>query len=145
MGQGARTKGWIKNNVTGELKNFQFNPEKHSYGRGSSFSEVSSPGLPYPLTQWVKGNLREFSVELYLHDAPVQTGTILDFTNFIGRFLPPETNVKGYKKPPSMTFCFGIWIRQCVLTNLDITWERTDDAGRPIEARFNMTLRQVGI
>ena len=143
--RGAKTKGWIKNNDTGELKEFQFNPEKHSYSRGGTFSEISSPGLCYPLTQWVKGNIREFPVSLYLFDAPEFTNLIPEFTNFIGRFLTPETNIPNYTRPPSMTFCFGTWIRKCVLTNLDITWERTDNEGRPIEANLTLTLRQVGV
>lgn len=145
MGSGANTKGWIKNNVTGAKKSFHFNPETFSYSRGTTYSDISSPGMQYPLTQFVKGNIREFPVELYFNDRPRYTGLFKEWTWFIGAFLTPEKNQANYTKPPAMTFCHGTWIRICVLVNLDIEVIDLDpQSGDPIEFKIKMTLRQVG-
>lgn len=141
---GAKTKGWIKNNDTGVKKSFQFNPTTLSYSRGVSYTDISAPGMSYPDTQFVGGNARSFSVPLFFFDNPC-TGVIEEYMNFIGGFLTPETNVAGYTKPPTMTFCYGYFIRKCVLEDLNIDIERIDEKGEPIQATFTLQLRQVGV
>lgn len=137
-------RGYIKNNVTGVITNFQYNPEMLQYSRGVTYNEIISPGIQYPLQQYGYGNTRSFSVTLFFYDKPY-TGLIIDKMKEIGRFLPPETNTKGYTRPPSMTFVFGYFIRQCVLEDLDITIDEMDEQGNPTMAHFAMTLRQVGV
>jgi hypothetical protein len=141
---GAKTKGWIKNNDTGKKKSFQFNPSGLQYSRGATYVDVIAPGMAYPDTQFVKGNARSFPIELFLFDKS-SSGLIEEYRNFIGAFLPPETNVKNYSRPPSMTFCFGYFIRQCVLEDLSIYDEDFDEDGESVQARFILQLRQVGV
>lgn len=141
---GAKTKGWIKNNDTGMKMSFQFNPTNLSYSRGVSYTDISAPGMSYPDTQFISGNARSFPVTLFFYDNP-NTGLIKKYMNFIGGFLTPETNVKGYTKPPTMTFCFGYFIRKCVLEDLNIDIEVMNESGEPIQATFTLQLRQVGV
>lgn len=138
------TKGWIKNNSTGNKMSFQYNPTDLSYSRGVTYTDISAPGMPYPNTQFVKGNARSFTVPLFFYDNP-NTGVIKKYMSFIGGFLTPETNTSGYEKPPEMTFCYGYFIRRCVLEDLNITIERMDADGEPIQATFTLQLRQVGV
>lgn len=140
----SKTKGWIKNNVTKEKMSFQFNPTNLEYSRGVSYTDISAPGMPYPNTQFVKGNIRSFPVTLFFYDNP-QTGIIKKYIGFLGGFLTPETNVSGYTKPPDMTFCYGYFIRKCVLEDLAINIERIDENGEPIQATMTLQLRQVGV
>lgn len=138
------TKGWMLNNDKGTKMSFQFNPTNLEYSRGVSYVDISAPGMAYPNTQFVRGNARSFSVSLFFYDNP-STGLINKYTNFIGAFLTPETNVKGYTKPPVMTFCYGYFIRKCVLEDLNINVERFDERGNAIQAVFTLQLRQVGV
>lgn len=140
----AKTKGWIKNNDTGEKMSFQFNPTNLAYSRGVSYADISAPGMAYPDTQFVKGEARSFPVTLFFYDNP-NTGVIKKYMSFIGGFLTPETNSSGYTKPPTMTFCFGYFIRKCVLEDLSINVELFDDNGEPTQATFILQLRQVGV
>ena len=140
----AKTKGWIKNNDTGVIKPFQFNPTTLEYSRGASYADISAPGMPYPDTQFIKGNARSFSVPLFFFDNP-STGVIEDYISFFGDFLPPETYDKGYTRPPEMTFCYGYFIRKCVLEDLSIVIERMDSTGSPTQAVITLQLRQVGV
>lgn len=138
------TKGWIKNNVTGSKMSFQYNPSNFVYSRGVTYTDISAPGMQYPNTQFVKGNARSFPITLFFYDNP-NTGVIRKYMNFLGGFLTPETNSSGYTKPPDMTFCYGYFIRKCVLEDLAINIERVDSNGEPIQASFTLQLRQVGV
>ena len=137
-------KGWIKNNDTKEKKSFQYNPTTLEYSRGASYADISAPGMPYPDTQFIKGNARSFSVPLFLNDNP-NTGLIKSYIDFIDSFLPPETNESGYTQPPVMTFCFGYFIRKCVLEDFGVVIELMNPEGEPIQATLTLQLRQVGM
>ena len=141
---GATTKGWIKNNETQEKKSFQFNPTTFGYSRGATYIEISAPGMPYPDTQFVRGNSRSFSVPLFFYDNP-NTGVITEYTEFFNGFLPPEINKDEYTQPPIMTFCFGSFIRKCVLEDLSISIELMDENCEPTQATITLQLRQVGV
>lgn len=140
----AKTKGWVKNNNTGDKKPFQFNPMGLSYSRGASYSDISAPGMPYPETQFTKGNVSSFSVPLFFYDNP-NTGVIEEYIDFFNSLLPPETNEDGYTQPPTLTFCFGYFIRKCVLEDLGIIIELMDENGNPTQAQITLQLRQVGV
>lgn len=140
---GAKTKGWIKNNDTGISKSFMYNPEVFEYSRSASYSDIVSPGKPYPGTQYVSGGIRSFSVELFLHDMPC-SGKIKDFETFLFGLLPPESNSVGnFKKPPSFVFCLGSFVKTCVLESLSTKIELFDSNLEPTMARFTLQVRQV--
>ena len=140
----AKTKGWIKNNDTGEKMSFQFNPTTLSYSRGATYADISAPGIAYPDTQFVKGNVSSFPVTLFFYDNP-NTGVIQKYLEFLGGFITPEENASDYTHPPTMTFCFGYFIRKCVLEDLSVDIELFDDNGEPTQAIVNLQLRQVGL
>lgn len=140
---GAKIKGWIKNNDSGRKMPFLYNPSDLEYSRSASYVDISAPGMSYPNTQYVKGDIRTFSVDLFLYDNP-STGAILDSEEFINELLPPESNVKGFTQPPEITFCLGYFIKRCVVEDYTVKIERFDTNGDPIQARFTLRLRQVG-
>lgn len=141
---GARTKGWIKNNDSGKKLSFQYNPSGLDYSRGASYSEISAPGMSYPETQYTKGNASSFSVPLFFYDNP-NTGVIKKYLEFFEGFLPPEENNDSFTKPPIMTFCYGYFIRKCVLEDLSVSIVLIDENGEPIQANITLKLRQVGV
>ncbi len=138
------TRGYMKNNQTGVVTDFQYNPESFKYSRGATYGDIVAPGISYPITQFCNGNIRSFSVELFFCDDPC-TGLIRQKMTEIGKFLPPEKNIRDYVRPPTMTFVFGYFIRECVLEDLDISIEAFDINLEPTMARFTMQLRQVGV
>lgn len=140
---GAKTKGYIKNLDTREIKKFQYNPETFGYSRGATYVEITAPGMPYPDTQFVRGNARLFSVELFMFDKP-STQKINSYKAFLEKLLPPESNnVPKFTKPPMMLFVYGDFIKKCVLEDLAINIEEYDTKGEPTMARFTLSLRQV--
>lgn len=140
----AKTKGWVKNNETGEVRYFMFNPTDFEYSRAVSYNDISSPGMRYPGTQFCCGNAREFTIDLFLYDRPYTGKIDKDYMLFFGALLTSETNKSwDNKKPPSFTFCLGYFVRICVLTSLTIKIEMWDSDMNPVQARFTCQIRQV--
>lgn len=140
----ANTRCYIINNKTNKRLTPQFNPTSIPYSRGANFSTIDSPGMSYPLTQYVGGSVREFTLELFYYDRPISSGKINKARKFLENLLPPEKNKKSFKRPPTFTFAYGYFVRTLVLTNLEVNDEELDCYGQPIMTRFTLTVRQVG-
>ena len=139
----AKTRCYIIRNDDNTKLTFQFNPESVPYSRGANYTTIESPGMSYPLTQYVGGQVREFSFEVFYYDKPY-SGKINTARKFLEDLLPPEKNKKSFTKPPTFTFAYGYFVRTLVLTNLDVHDEWLDENGQPLMTRFTLTVRQVG-
>ena len=139
----AKTKAYIVNNDTNKKFTFQFNPTSVPYERSAKFSQIDSPGMSYPLTQYTGGEAREFTVELFMYDKPY-SGKIDTARKFLEALLPPEYNKSGFKRPPTCTFAYGYFVKTCVLKKLKVSDDWLNSNGKPIQTTFTLTLRQVG-
>lgn len=139
----AKTRCWLINNDTQKKLTFQFNPESIPYSRGANYTSIESPGMAYPLTQFVGGSAREFSFEVFYYDRPY-SGKIKKARKFLEKLLPPEKNKKKFKRPPTFTLAYGYFTKKLVLTNLAVNDQLLDSNGRPTMTRFTLTVRQVG-
>lgn len=139
----AKTRCYIVRNDDNSRMTFQFNPTSIPYGRGANYADIDSPGMSYPLTQYVSGQVREFSFEVFYYDRPY-TGKINTARKFLEGLLPPEKNTPSFTKPPSFTFAYGYFVKKLVLTHLDVVDEWLNADGQPLMSRFILTVRQVG-
>ena len=139
----AKTRSYVINNSTNKKMKFQFNPESMPYSRGANYTSIESPGMSYPLTQYVGGSAREFSFEVFYYDRPY-SGKINKARKFLEALLPPEKNKKSFKKPPTFTLAYGYFVKVYVLTNLQVNDEIMNGDGNPEMTRFTLTVRQVG-
>lgn len=139
----AKTRCYIIRNDNNKKLTFQFNPQSVPYSRSANYTTIDSPGMSYPLTQYVGGNVREFSFEVFYYDNPF-SGKINKARKFLEGLLPPEKNKKKFKKPPTFTFAYGYFVRKLVLEQLDVNDEWLNSDGQPIMTRFTLTVRQVG-
>ena len=139
----AKTRCYIIRNDTNDRLTFQFNPTSIPYGRGANYSSIESPGMSYPLTQYVGGQVREFSFEVFYYDKPY-SGKINTARKFLENLLPPEKNTNEFTKPPTFTLAYGYFVRTLVLLHLDVSDDWLDEDGQPIMTRFTLTVRQVG-
>lgn len=139
----AKTRCYIIRNDNNKRMMFQFNPTSVPYSRSANYATIDSPGMSYPLTQYVGGNVREFSFEVFYYDRPY-SGKINKARKFLEGLLPPEKNKKNFKKPPTFTFAYGYFVRTLVLEQLDVNDEWLNEDGQPLMTRFTLTVRQVG-
>lgn len=139
---GAKTKGYIKNKNTGVVKSFMFNPSEISFERSATYSEITAPGLSYPITQYVRGNILTFSVPLFIYDRPY-SGEVKAWEDFLNSFVPPTVNESSYTKPDEMLFVMGNFIKDCVVESLGVSYTSFTSSLLPNEATFTLNLRQV--
>lgn len=142
----AKTRAYIVNNSNNRKLEFQFNPTRIPYGRSATYATIDSPGMSYPLTQYVGGQVREFSFDLYFYDYVgnnKSSGKINTVRKFLEELLPPEDN-RSYRKPPTFTLAFGYFVKTLVLINLEVNDDWIDEDGNPISTTFSLTVRQVG-
>lgn len=139
----AKTRCYIVNDDTNENLTFQFNPSSIPYSRSANYSTIDSPGMSYPLTQYVGGSVREFSFEVFYYDNPC-SGKIYKAREFLEDLLPPEWNDSNFSRPPSFTLAYGYFVKKLVLLKLDVNDEWLDESGQPLITRFTLTVRQVG-
>lgn len=139
----AKTRCYIINNSSNSKLTFQFNPETMPYSRSANYTSIDSPGMSYPLTQYVGGSIREFSFEVFYYDKPY-SGKIDKARKFLEGLLPPEKNTSSFTKPPTFTLAYGYFVKVYVLTNLQINDEWLNSDGNPLMTRFTLTVRQVG-
>lgn len=139
----AKTRCYIIRNDNNKKLTFQFNPQTVPYSRSANYTTIDSPGMSYPLTQYVGGNVREFSFEVFYYDNPF-SGKINKARKFLEGLLPPEKNKKKFTKPPTFTFAYGYFVKKLVLEQLDVNDEWLNADGQPVMTRFTLTVRQVG-
>lgn len=139
----SRNLCYLRNNDTKEVLKAQFIPTSVPYSRSANFSTIDSPGMAYPLTQFVSGNIREFTFELFFYDKPY-SGKIKRARKFLEKLVPPEKNKKSFKRPPTFKFAYGYFVKTLVLEQLDVSDDWMDSQGRPIMTTFTLTVRQVG-
>ena len=141
-GVGAKTKGYLKNDTSGEIKKFMFNPSSLEFTKSASYSEIASPGLNYPLTQYVRGNSFAFTLPLYIYDR-AYTGAVKEWEDYLNKFLPPKENSMSYTKPDSVTVVMGSFIHTCVLESMQVQYTDFNSDLEPIEATLTLSLKVV--
>ena len=135
----ARTKGVIMNRVTGEYKPFIYNPTTFSNSRSVNYTSIKSAGSSYPLTQYVNGNEKQISFELFLYD---KVGNkVNEYIDFLNTFLP----VKGtrFNVPPTLIYSFGNYVSECVLLSLETEYTDFDINLKPTSAKVKISLMEV--
>ena len=138
----AKTRCYLVNNDTNKKLTLQFNPEKIDYGRTASYGSISSPGMSYPLTQYLGGDGRDFSLDVFYYDNPY-SGKITNFMTFINALMPPEKNKKSFKRPPTFTLAYGYFVKTYVLTGYNVKDELLNSKGQPIMGTYTLSVRQV--
>lgn len=139
----AKTRCHFVRDDNNAVLNAQYNPTTLQHSRSANYASVDSPGISYPLTQYVGGNAREFSVELFFYDRPF-SGKIHAAREYLEALLPPEHNTESFTKPPTFTFAYGYFIKSCVLLQMEVVDEMLDEDGNEIVTRITLNMRQVG-
>jgi hypothetical protein len=137
MGRGASKKGFIKNMSNGTIKNFLFNPSTISDEIAMNFKELGGGGANKKY-QYVGRDNRTIDLELFLKSK--DPSQIEDFKNFLEGFIP----FTRFKAPPLMLFCFGTYIKKCMVLNIKRNWTEFDEQLKVTEMKVTLALKEVG-
>lgn len=139
MGKGARTKGYIKNLATGQIKSFLYNPSSFSTSRSVNIGEITAPGCSYPRFQYISGGAKTINIDLFLYG---NNDEVNSYKAFLNSFLPVESAI-SFKTPPMMLFAFGSYMKKCVLEGFDEEYVSFHDDLRPKQMTIKLTLKVV--
>ncbi len=136
MGFGAKTKGYLKDVQTNQVKRFQFNPEKFSDKQKINFAIIESPCSSYPKFQYVGTKEKSISLDLFLHG---KASEVEDWIKWIEKLKP-----KGrFDVPHEVIFAFGTIACTCVITDIDRKFEDFDPSLRVTKAIIGLSLLEV--
>lgn len=136
-------KGYLKNNVTGGFMEFLYNPESMNYNRAIRFSTISSPGNSYPVFQYVGGDAKSYSIDLFLFDKSGDN-KVTEHIKFIEALCPPAQAYTPFKKPPTFILAYGRIADICLLESYDVSETAHDKNLNPTIATVKLSIKKVG-
>lgn len=143
---GVQNKCYLYNCDTKEYHYFQFIPSDLPRGRGVNYSTITSPGMAYPVSQFINGDLMEFDVDLVYNERYTvgnSKGSVKRVEKFIESLCPPYKNTKKFTDPPKCKFAYGTFSCDCVVTHWKISNEERNSKGIPITAEITLSLRRI--
>lgn len=131
-----------------------FNPKELSVEKSNQFAEVNIPGLSSPIYQFVRGNARSVSLDLFF-DTYEEKIDVRFFTDRItgwdaGSMFSKLPNVaKGLMDidselhaPPICLFIWGAFVFQCIIERVSKRFTMFLPEGIPVRATLSITLKE---
>lgn len=131
-----------------------FNPKELSVEKSNQFAEVNVPGLPSPIFQFVRGNARSVTMDLFF-DTYEEGIDVRVFTDRItgwdagSMFSKLPGAAKGLMDidsdlhaPPVCLFIWGAFIFQCIIERVSKRFTMFLPEGIPVRATLSVTLKE---
>jgi LysM repeat protein len=115
-----------------------FNPTQYGLDSGNQYAEIGIPGLGAPLLQYVRGNSRTMSIELFC-DTYEAGSDVRKFTNAIYDLLSirSETHV-----PPICTFRWGSFQFRGIVERVSGRFTLFLADGTPVRATLTLGMKE---
>jgi nucleoid-associated protein YgaU len=132
----------------------QFNPEQLSVEKSNEYTEMSIPGLPSPILQFVKGNARTLTVDLFFDtyetgiDVRIFTDRITgwDAGSMFSKLPAIAKGLMDINKethaPPICLFIWGAYIFECIITQTSKKFTMFLPIGIPVRATVSVTMKE---
>lgn len=138
MGQGARTKGYIKNLKTGVTQKFMFNPNSVTYDRKSNIKVLDSPGINYPVLTFGSTAERNVTVSLYLYGSSTPS-----YISFLEGLQPSTAKSTSGITHPLALFVIGTKVRKVVVTSISVEEKTWDSNLKCTQATVKLSMTEV--
>ncbi|MFD4669921.1 LysM peptidoglycan-binding domain-containing protein [Lentzea sp. NPDC058450] len=127
-------KATIVNTDSGERLAVMYNPEEYRVEQRNEFAEIPIPGLGASPVQYVRGQARVLSMDLFLDTYEAATD-VRRHTQRIVALLAP---LPGTHAPPVLVFVMGSFGLTCVLSEADQRFAMFLPDGTPVRARISV-------
>ncbi|MCP4213808.1 MAG: LysM peptidoglycan-binding domain-containing protein [bacterium] len=135
---------------------FLFNPAEFTVEKGNTFAEINVPGLPSSILQFVRGNSRTISMELFFdtyedkenRDVRQYTDKITgwDSGSTLSQLSPDKKGLMDIDSelhaPPVCIFEWGSFTFQCVIERVSKRFTMFLADGTPVRATLTVTLKE---
>lgn len=131
-----------------------FNPEHFSVSKSNNFASVNIPGLSSPIFQFVRGEARSVTLDLFF-DTYEEKIDVRIFTDRItgwdsgSMFSGIPDALKGLMDidsdlhaPPVCLFVWGAFVFQCIITQVNKKFTMFLPIGIPVRATLTVTLKE---
>ena len=115
-----------------------FNPTQYGLDKSNQIAEIGIPGLGAPILQYVRGNTRTLSMELFFDTYEQQTD-VREHTDRIYELLAIDADTHV---PPVCTFTWGAFNFDCVLDRVGGRFTLFLSDGTPVRATLTVTLKE---
>lgn len=137
---------YLERKDTGDEIHFHFNPKEFSVEKSNQFAEVNIPGLSSPVLQFVRGNARKISLELFFDT--YETGEdVREYTDQITGWEGGEE--KGLMDidselhaPPVCIFKWGTFSFQCIIERVSKKFTMFLPEGIPVRSTLTVALKE---
>ena len=133
---------------------FLFNPKEFSVEKSNQYAEVNIPGLSSPVFQFVRGNARSVTMDLFFDtyeegtDVRIFTDRITGWdAGSMASSLPGSA--KGLMDidselhaPPVCLFIWGAFVFQCIIERVSKRFTLFLPEGIPVRATLSVTLKE---
>ena len=133
---------------------FLFNPKEFSVEKSNQYAEVNIPGLASPVFQFVRGNARSVTMDLFF-DTYEEGSDVRIFTDRItgwdagSMFSSLPGSAKGLMDidselhaPPVCLFIWGAFVFQCIIERVSKRFTMFLPLGIPVRATLSVTLKE---
>ncbi len=133
-------KAVIKTIVPDNGNEFQvlFNPNEYRLSSGNQFSETAIPGLPSPPIQYVRGNARTLSMQLYF-DTYEQGSDVREYTDMVVGLMDIDPELHA---PPVCLFSWGQLNFTGVVERAEQRFTLFFPSGIPARATIDVTFKE---
>ena len=125
-----------------------FNPKELNVEKSNRFAEIDIPGLDAPLFQFVRGESRSVTVDLFF-DTYEKGEDVRKYTDRITGWSYGEKGEKGLMEidselhaPPVCLFVWGRFVFECIIERVSKKFTMFLPEGIPVRATLNVTLKE---
>lgn len=115
-----------------------FNPGNYSLEKSNQIAEIGIPGLGAPILQYVRGNSRTLSMELFFDTYEQQT----DVRVFTSRIYGLLGIKRSTHVPPICTFSWGTFLFRGILERVGGRFTLFFPDGRPARATLSVSFKE---
>jgi hypothetical protein len=119
---------------------FEYNPSELEVSKEVNWAEIGVPGLDYPLQQFIRGQLKTLSLEIYLNQDHYDRS--YDVRGAVERFESLVESTETTGAPPVCYFHWGRFNFICVIGSISTRYTMFDMSGEAVEATVRLSLRR---
>lgn len=128
---------WDKD--TGEKIKVLFNPTEYTVEKSNQFQNTAFPGLSTPLTQFINGNAKTLTMELFFDTYEEEQKDVRLHTEKIMNLLDINSELHA---PPVCCFIWGALKFKAVIERVTQRFTMFMETGIPVRATLNVTFKE---
>ena len=128
----------INGKLSGKSIEVLFNPNEYSLEKSNQFQRTAVPGIQTPATQFVSGNTRTLTMDLFF-DSYEKGEDVRNYTSPITSLLDIDSHLHA---PPICKFCWGSLNFKATLEQVSQKFTLFLESGIPVRATLSVTFKE---